>query len=66
MLGQVASCDVSDFQRAIASANEAQPKFFYDYTGPARGALLKKWYDLIIANKEDSMLRSPPMPRVPT
>jgi succinate-semialdehyde dehydrogenase/glutarate-semialdehyde dehydrogenase len=48
-------CKVEDFQRAVQSANVAQPKFFYGHTATARGALLRKWYDLIIENREDRM-----------
>ncbi|KAJ5106600.1 hypothetical protein N7456_003275, partial [Penicillium angulare] len=53
VLGQVANCDLQDFQRAIQSADEIQPTFFSTTTGAARGALLRKWNDLILANKED-------------
>jgi succinate-semialdehyde dehydrogenase/glutarate-semialdehyde dehydrogenase len=47
-------CKVEDFQKAIHSANVAQPKFFYGHTATERGALLRKWYDLIMENREDS------------
>ncbi|KAH8799399.1 Aldehyde/histidinol dehydrogenase [Xylogone sp. PMI_703] len=53
ILGHVTDCDVADFQRAIESAHSAQAEFYRSTTGPARGALLRKWYDLIIANKKD-------------
>nr|XP_036576672.1 succinate-semialdehyde dehydrogenase [Colletotrichum truncatum]KAF6783447.1 succinate-semialdehyde dehydrogenase [Colletotrichum truncatum] len=52
-LGQVADCDVKDFKKAIDSANKAQIAFFNNTTGTSRGALLRKWYDLILVNQED-------------
>ena len=54
VLGKVANCDLNDFKKAIESAYDAQPKFFESTTGTARGALLRKWHDLILANQEDS------------
>ncbi|KAF2012993.1 aldehyde dehydrogenase [Aaosphaeria arxii CBS 175.79] len=53
VLGKVADCDLADFQNAIKSASEAQPKFFASTTGTSRGALLRKWYELIIQNQDD-------------
>ncbi|RFU29233.1 hypothetical protein B7463_g7082, partial [Scytalidium lignicola] len=53
VLGKVANCSLDDFKKAIDSAYDAQPKFFASTTGASRGALLRKWYDLIIANQED-------------
>ncbi|OAG36319.1 hypothetical protein AYO21_09484 [Fonsecaea monophora] len=53
ILGQVADCDLQDFQHAIQSAHDAQPRFFYGTTASARGAMLGRWYDLILANQED-------------
>ncbi|KAH8691366.1 Aldehyde/histidinol dehydrogenase [Talaromyces proteolyticus] len=52
-LGQVADCDLEDFKNAISSANKAQPSYFANTTGASRGALLRKWYDLIMENKND-------------
>ncbi|KAI1213737.1 Aldehyde/histidinol dehydrogenase [Annulohypoxylon truncatum] len=64
VLGQVADGSLEDFQKAIQSANEAQPKFFAETTATQRGALLRKWYDLIVKHQEDSrrapFLRFPP------
>lgn len=56
VMGQVANCDLQDFQRAIQSAHDVQDTFFSTTTGAARGALLRKWCDLILANKEDGKL----------
>ncbi|EQB44925.1 succinate-semialdehyde dehydrogenase [Colletotrichum gloeosporioides Cg-14] len=52
-LGQVADCDLEDFRNAIESAHQAQAAFFEGTTGTSRGALLRRWYDLILANQED-------------
>ncbi|KAI5457105.1 Aldehyde/histidinol dehydrogenase [Mariannaea sp. PMI_226] len=53
VLGQVSNCGLGCFQAAIKSADVAQTKFWESTTGTSRGALLRKWYDLIIANKDD-------------
>lgn len=53
IMGQVVNCDLQDFQRAIQSGHDIQNTFFSTTTGAARGALLRKWCDLILANKED-------------
>jgi succinate-semialdehyde dehydrogenase/glutarate-semialdehyde dehydrogenase len=53
VLGQVANCALDDFQTAIKSADVAQTKYFDSTTGASRGALLRKWYDLVLANQED-------------
>ncbi|KAI9929383.1 hypothetical protein MW887_000852 [Aspergillus wentii] len=53
VLGQVTDCNVDDFKQAIESANEAQSSFFENTTAAARGALLRKWYDLVMQNKDD-------------
>ncbi|KAH6889221.1 Aldehyde/histidinol dehydrogenase [Thelonectria olida] len=53
VLGKVANCALEDFQAAIKSADVAQTQFWESTTGTSRGALLRKWYDLVIANKDD-------------
>lgn len=58
-LGEVADCDLDDFKTAIHSAHQAQKTFFSSTTGTSRGALLRKWYDLILANQDDSMHPQP-------
>ncbi|KAF6836750.1 succinate-semialdehyde dehydrogenase [Colletotrichum plurivorum] len=52
-LGQVSDCDVEDFKTAIDSAHNAQIEFCSNTTGTSRGILLRKWYDLILANRDD-------------
>jgi succinate-semialdehyde dehydrogenase/glutarate-semialdehyde dehydrogenase len=53
VLGKVANCALEDFQAAIKSADAAQTQFWESTTGTSRGALLRKWFDLVIANKDD-------------
>ncbi|KAF5553676.1 hypothetical protein FMEXI_2325 [Fusarium mexicanum] len=53
VLGHVSNCALDDFQRAISSAAEAQEDFFEATTGAQRGALLRRWNDLILANADD-------------
>ncbi|KAK2670944.1 Aldehyde dehydrogenase domain [Fusarium oxysporum f. sp. vasinfectum] len=53
VLGQVANCTLEDFQTAIKSADAAQTKYFESTTGASRGALLRKWYDLVLSHQED-------------
>ncbi|KAH8648493.1 Aldehyde/histidinol dehydrogenase [Xylariales sp. PMI_506] len=56
VLGQVANCTLDDFKAAIISADKAGPEFFASTTATVRGALLRKFHDLIIANQEDIAL----------
>ncbi|KAI9147050.1 Succinate-semialdehyde dehydrogenase [Paramyrothecium foliicola] len=56
VLGQVANCSLEDFQAAIQTAYEAQSEFFESTTEASRGALLKKWYNLILAHANDLIL----------
>ncbi|CAH0027315.1 unnamed protein product [Clonostachys rhizophaga] len=53
VLGRVANCNREDIQKAVESAAKAQPTYFQNTTGKSRGALLRKWHDLIMANAED-------------
>ncbi|KAJ5739520.1 aldehyde dehydrogenase [Penicillium manginii] len=53
VLGKVSDCDLADFQKAIVSAESVQEEYFLSTTGAQRGALLRKWNDLIIANRND-------------
>jgi succinate-semialdehyde dehydrogenase/glutarate-semialdehyde dehydrogenase len=57
VLGRVSGCDLDDFKKAIASAEKAQQEFFFGTTAAQRGAILRKWFELITANHED---RVPP------
>jgi acyl-CoA reductase-like NAD-dependent aldehyde dehydrogenase len=54
VLGQVSNCNLEDFQKAIASADGAQQEFWESTTFAQRGAMLRKWYNLIMDNAEDS------------
>ncbi|ETS78544.1 hypothetical protein PFICI_10606 [Pestalotiopsis fici W106-1] len=53
VLGQVANCSLEDFQTAIQDASQAGDKYFASTTAAVRGALLRKWYELIMTNQED-------------
>ncbi|KAK7415152.1 hypothetical protein QQX98_006096 [Neonectria punicea] len=53
VLGRVANCALEDFKVAIESAEVAQAKYWESTTGTSRGALLRKWFDLVMANKDD-------------
>jgi len=52
-ISSVVSCTRNDIQRAIESAAVAQKEYYRSTTGPQRGILLRKWYDLIVANVDD-------------
>lgn len=45
---------MTDFQKAIQSAHVAQQSYAASTTATTKGSLLRKWYDLIIANTDDS------------
>ncbi|KAI6777755.1 aldehyde dehydrogenase [Emericellopsis cladophorae] len=53
VMGQVANCDRLDFQTAIQSASTAQTRFWESSTGASRGAILRRWYELILSNSDD-------------
>ena len=55
VLGQVSSCALEDFQKAIVSADAAQKEFWTNTTAAQRGGMLRRWYDLIMANVDDCM-----------
>ncbi|KAJ5724803.1 aldehyde dehydrogenase [Penicillium malachiteum] len=54
ILGNVSNCELADFQKAIESTESVQEEYFLSTTGAQRGALLRKWNDLILANQHDS------------
>jgi succinate-semialdehyde dehydrogenase/glutarate-semialdehyde dehydrogenase len=57
---ECADLEQQDFIDAIQSAKAGTRDFYESTTAKERGALLRKWFDLIIANASDSMLtRSP-------
>jgi succinate-semialdehyde dehydrogenase/glutarate-semialdehyde dehydrogenase len=43
----------ADFIEAIQVANEGYQKFHTSTTAKQRGSLLRKWHDLVVANKND-------------
>ena len=53
VLGTAANGSMGDMQNAIQSAHNAQQEYFASTTAAARGALLQKWYELVMANMDD-------------
>lgn len=51
-LGTVPDCGQVETQRAIAAARQALPAW-RNRTGKERGAILRRWHDLILQNLED-------------
>ncbi|MDA8664349.1 aldehyde dehydrogenase family protein, partial [Porticoccaceae bacterium] len=51
LIGVVAKCGTAETRRMIDAAAEAQKSWCE--TAKQRAALLRKWYDLIMANQED-------------
>jgi len=52
VLGQVADCGGAEALRAVQAAEEALPGW-RDKTAKDRAAILRKWFELILANQED-------------
>ena len=52
IIAQVANLDATEAEKAIAAANEAFPKW-KGITGKERAGLMRKWFDLILQNKDD-------------
>ena len=52
MLGQVPNLGAGETRRAIAAANAAWPAW-RSKTGKERAAILRNWFDLIMANQQD-------------
>ena len=52
ILAEVANFDVADVRRAIEAANAAWPAW-RDKTAKERAGLMRKWFELILANQED-------------
>ncbi|EAW17030.1 NAD-dependent succinate-semialdehyde dehydrogenase [Aspergillus fischeri NRRL 181] len=50
VLGTAANSNMENMQTAIQSAQTAQQEYFTSTTAAARGALLQKWHDLVMAN----------------
>lgn len=52
MLGKVPNCGIAETKLAIAAAQRAFATWSKT-TGKERAAILRKWYDLVMANQED-------------
>ena len=52
VVGTVADLGAGETRRAISAAEEAQ-KDWANRTAKARGAILRRWYELFLENKED-------------
>lgn len=52
VIAQVSNLGASDAEKAIAAANKAFPKW-RDKTAKERANLMRKWFDLILQNKDD-------------
>ena len=52
IIAQVANLDAADAEKAIAAANVAFPKW-KGITGKERAGFMRKWFDLILQNKDD-------------
>lgn len=57
VLGTVSNCELADFKKAIDSAEKAQEEFYESTTATQRGTLLRKWFNLIMANQDDCKAR---------
>ncbi len=55
LLGQVADCGAAETERAVAAANAAWPAW-RDKTAKERAAILRTWFELILAHQEDLAL----------
>ena len=52
VIAQVTNLGASDAEKAITAANKAFPKW-RDKTAKERANLMRKWFDLILQNKDD-------------
>lgn len=52
IIAQVANLSATDAEKAIVAADQALPKW-KSMTGKERAILMRKWFDLILQNKED-------------
>ena len=55
LVGSVADCGAAETRRAIATANAALPAW-RAMTAKQRGALLRRWFDLMLLNADDLAL----------
>ena len=52
IIAQVANLGAADAQKAIAAADQALPQW-KNLTGKERAGIMRKWFDLILHNKDD-------------
>lgn len=52
IIAQVANLGAADAQKAIAAADQALPQW-KNLTGKERAGIMRKWFDLILQNKDD-------------
>lgn len=52
IIADVANCDATDTRRAIEAASHALPAW-RAHTAKARAAILRKWFDLVVAHADD-------------
>ncbi|MFZ4379545.1 MAG: NAD-dependent succinate-semialdehyde dehydrogenase [Polynucleobacter sp.] len=52
IIAQVANLGAADAEKAIAAADQALPKW-KSLTGKERAGIMRKWFDLILQNKDD-------------
>jgi len=52
IIAQVANLGVADAEKAIAAADQALPQW-KSLTGKERAGIMRKWFDLILQNKDD-------------
>jgi len=52
IIAQVANLGATDAQKAIAAADQALPQW-KNLTGKERAGIMRKWFDLILQNKDD-------------
>jgi succinate-semialdehyde dehydrogenase/glutarate-semialdehyde dehydrogenase len=52
VVARMAAADASDVQRAVAAAQDAAAGWAAR-TAPARAAIMRRWYELIVANADD-------------
>ena len=52
LVAEVADCSVADAQAAIDAAEKAQPAWA-SLIAKERGAILRRWYDLLMANQDE-------------
>ncbi|WKX97758.1 hypothetical protein Q1695_013437 [Nippostrongylus brasiliensis] len=52
VLYKTANCDVQEAKKAVAAAREAFAKWSLETTPKQRGAILRKWYDILVEKEQ--------------